>query len=146
MHRPSVSRTQAQIRDLALIHEAGHAWLVLTLTARPATITLPCVGDGEDACCEWDAEGVDLTTGVATKLGGLAAELRAGVPEDVARRNAEDDLAALRAGGLDDATIDQLLEVVVAMLDDDAEAFDAFCWRLQGVMGDRRRMMLFPMV
>jgi hypothetical protein len=129
-----------------LLHEAGHAWQVLTLTARPATITLPRIGDAEDARCEWDAEGVDLTTGVATKLGGLAAELRAGVPEDVARRNAEDDLAALRAGGLDDATVDHLLEIVVAMLDDDAEAFDAFCWRLRVAMEERRRVMLFPML
>lgn len=147
MTQPSMNcECQELVRDLALIHEAGHAWLILTLVARSATITLPRVGDGEDARCEWNTEGIDLTTGVATKLGGLAAELHAGVPETVAKQNAADDLADLRAGGLDDETIDHLLEVVVAMLDDDGEAFDAFCWRLRAAMQGRRRMMLFPVL
>ena len=58
--------------ELALLHEAGRAWLVLTLAEQPVTVIIPRVGDGDDPRCEWDAGAVSPAAAVATTLGGLA--------------------------------------------------------------------------
>lgn len=114
-------------KKLALLHECGHAWLVGTLVGRPVTILIPSPASGDDARCEWDALGVDLAQAVVATLGGMAAELLAGVPDDVARRNADEDLATLADLGLGaDAVIDEALSLAMDLLEDDAAAFSAF--------------------
>jgi len=69
--------------ELAVLHEAGHAWLVLTLAERPVAVIIPPIGGGDDPRCEWDAGAASPAAAVMVAVGGLAAELLAGVPEDL---------------------------------------------------------------
>ena len=117
--------------ELALLHEASHAWLVLTLAEQPVTVIIPRVGDGDDPRCEWNAGAVSPAVAVATTLGGLAAELLAGVPKDVAWRNAEEDLANLSALGLGGIVVDGALDLTMETLEEDRETFSVFYQRLR---------------
>jgi len=111
-----------------LLHEAAHAWIILDLAERPVTLTIPRPDDDEDARCEWDVEGVPPAVVVMVSLAGLAAELLAEVPEELARRNAEEDLASLAALGLRGRVVDEALALTVDNLEEDTEAFrDFYC-------------------
>jgi hypothetical protein len=117
--------------ELALLHEAGHAYLVLTLAEQPVTVIIPPVGGGDDPRCEWNASAVSPAAAVAVTLGGLAAELLAGVPDDVAWRNAEEDLANLSALGLGGSVVDKALDLTMETLEEDREMFSVFYQRLR---------------
>ena len=121
--------------ELALLHEAGHAWLVLAVARQPVTVIIPRPGDGEDARCEWNAENVSPARAVVTALGGLAAELLAGVPEDLAWRNAEEDIANLSALGLGEEVVERALNLAMETLKEEAEEFAAFYQRLRAAAG-----------
>lgn len=123
--------------ELAVLHEAGHAWVVLTLAEQAVTVIIPPPGDGDDLRCEWDAGAVSPAAAVAATLGGLAAELLAGVPEDLAWRNAEEDLANLAALGMGEEIVERALDLAMETLEEDREAFSEFYQRLRTAAGAR---------
>lgn len=123
--------------ELAVLHEVGHAWVVLTLAEQPVTGIIPPPGAGDDPRCEWDAGAVSPAAAVATTLGGLAAELLAEVPEDVAWRNAEEDLANLAALGMGEEIVERALDLAMETLEEDRETFSEFYQRLRAAAGAR---------
>ncbi len=118
--------------ELALLHECGHAWLILEMAERPVTLHIPHPDSGEDARCEWDAGSARPAAALLMTMGGLAAELLAnGVPEHLARQNAEGDLAGLAALGLSDEDVQAVLGEAMGQLEDDAEAFGEFYYGIR---------------
>jgi hypothetical protein len=121
--------------ELAVLHEAGHAWVMLTLAEQPVTGIIPPPGAGDDPRCEWNAGDVSPAAAVAATLGGLAAELLAGVPEDLAWRNAEEDLANLAALGMEEEIVERALDMAMKTLKEDRETFSVSYQRLRAVAG-----------
>ena len=105
--------------------------LAASLAEQPVAVIIPPVGGGDDPRCEWDAGAASPAAAVMVAVGGLAAELLAGVPEDLAWRNAEEDLASLEALGLGDIVVDRALNLAMETLEEDREEFGEFYQRLR---------------
>jgi hypothetical protein len=124
------------IANLALLHEAAHAWVILRYANMPVTIVLPSSPlSKEDPRCEWDSEEwFNRTQGVATvvtiALSGLAAELNAGVPEYIAWESAKEDILSLTRCGLPRQDIPPFLMEVRGILN--ADSFFKFLEWLRG--------------
>jgi len=137
------------IADLALLHEAAHAWVILRYANMPVTIVLPSSPlSKEDPRCEWNSEEWFDKTGesaivVTIALSGLAAELNAGVPEYIAWKNAEEDIFSLTKSGLPRQDIPPLLMKVRGVLNDD-RFFEFLEWVKRERTQHGLRMSLTP--
>ncbi len=105
-------------RELAVLHEAGHAWMITHIVQRSVTITFPSPPD--DPRCEFDAENILPGEAAVVLVGGLAAELAAGVIKSVAYQNAEDDLSTIAILGWQ-SILDMLIQMAQELILEDPD-------------------------